>query len=84
VALRPCGQGDTVAKEALRHHLQHVIGVPSQLLTVIQNMYFGDAYRLVNGPTNTVPFCPSKGVQQGCPLSPILFALFLSDIGAEF
>jgi hypothetical protein len=59
-----------------------VIGVPSQLLTVIQNMYSGDAYRLVDGLTSTAPICPSKGVKQGCPLSPILFALFLSDVGA--
>jgi hypothetical protein len=39
---------DHVDREALWHHLQHVIGVPLQLLTVIQNMYSGDAYRLVD------------------------------------
>jgi hypothetical protein len=73
---------DHVDREALWHHLQHVIGVPPQLLTVIQNMYSGDAYRLADGLTSTVTICPSKSVQQGCSLSPILFALFLSDIGA--
>jgi hypothetical protein len=67
---------------ALWYHLQHVIGVPPQLLTVIQNMYSTDAYRLVDGLTSTAPSSPSKGVEQGCPLSPILFALFLSDVGA--
>jgi hypothetical protein len=30
---------DHVDREALWHHLQHVIGVPPQLLTVIQNMH---------------------------------------------
>jgi hypothetical protein len=34
----------TTMWEALWHHLQHVIDVQSQLLTVIQNMYSGDAY----------------------------------------
>jgi hypothetical protein len=41
-----------------------------------------DAYRLVDGLTRSAPISPSKGVKQGCPLSPILFALFLSDVGA--
>jgi hypothetical protein len=45
-------------------------------------MYSGDAYRLVDGLTCTAPICPSKGAKQGCPLGPILFALFLSDVGA--
>jgi hypothetical protein len=75
---------DHVDREALWHHLQHVIGVPPQLLTVIQNMYSGDACRLVDGLTSTAPICPSKGVKQGCPLSPIMFALFLRDTGAAF
>jgi hypothetical protein len=73
---------DYVDREALWHHLQHVIGVPPQLLTVIQNMYSGDAYRLVDGFTSTLSICHSKGVKQGCPLSPICFALFLSNTTA--
>jgi hypothetical protein len=71
-----------VDREALWHHLQLVIGVPPQLLTVIQNMYSGDAYRLVDGLTSTAPIFLSEGVKQGCSLSPFVFALFLSDVGA--
>jgi hypothetical protein len=37
----------------------------------------------VDGLTSTAPICPSKGDKQGCPLSLILFALFLSDIGTD-
>jgi hypothetical protein len=76
---------DHVDREALWHHLQHDVGAPSQLLNVTRmNMHSDDAYRLVDGFTSTAPFCPSKGGKQGCPLSPILFALFLSDIRAAF
>jgi hypothetical protein len=39
-----------------------MIGVPPQLLTVIQNMHYGDAYRLVDGFTSIAPICPSKGL----------------------
>jgi hypothetical protein len=46
---------DHVEREALWHHLQHVIGVPPQLLTVIQDMYSGDAYRLVDCLTTVLP-----------------------------
>jgi hypothetical protein len=52
---------DHVDREALWHHLQHVIGAPPQQLTVIQNVYSGDAYRVVDGLTNTAPICTSKG-----------------------
>jgi hypothetical protein len=71
-------------REALWHHLRHVIGVPPQLLTVIENMHSGDDCRLVNALTSTAPICSSKGVKQGCPHSPILLALFLSSTGADF
>jgi hypothetical protein len=73
---------DHVDLEALWHHLQHVIGVPPQLLTVIRNMYSGDAYRVMDGLSSTAPISPSQGVKQGFPLSSILFSLFLSDVGA--
>jgi hypothetical protein len=53
---------DHVDREALWHHLRNIIGVPPQLLNVIQNMYSGDAYRLVDGLTSTAPISPSKGV----------------------
>ncbi len=71
---------DHVDRQALWAHLQQSVGVPSQLLKAMQCLYDNDAYVLRDGPTVTPPIHPLKGVKQGCPLSPLLFALFVNDI----
>ena len=47
---------------------------------VIQNMYEQDAYVLMDG-SKSARVQPSRGVEQGCPLSPLLFSLYVNDIG---
>jgi hypothetical protein len=44
-------------------------------------MYAGDAYQLVDGQQVTMLINPVRGVKQECLLSPLLFALFISDNG---
>ena len=69
---------DRVDRAALWSHLQS-IGMPHHMLRAVQGMYEGDTYVLVDGPKRTGPVSPTKGVKQGCPLSPLLFALFIYD-----
>ncbi|KAJ9524891.1 hypothetical protein QJQ45_002972 [Haematococcus lacustris] len=43
-----------------------------------------DSYVLIDGPHRTPPVTPDQGVKQGCPISPLLFALYVHDISKEF
>ena len=57
------------------------MGLHPRFIKVLQSLYKGSYVTVyVNGwPTGKVWI--RSGVKQGCPLSPLLFALFLSDIG---
>ncbi len=75
---------DLVNRAALWQDLQHRVGVPPPLLQAISALYDGDQYVLVDGPDKrTAPVHPTHGVKQGCPLSPMLFSLFISDVSAQ-
>ena len=53
--------------------------MPTHLLAYIQAIYRNDVIILEDGGT-TDPIHPTRGVRQGCPLSPLLFALYVSDL----
>jgi len=53
--------------------------MPTCLLKIIQNLYDTDEYVLVDG-TKQARVRPTRGVKQGCPLSPWLFSLYINDV----
>eukprot|EP00983_Pelagomonas_calceolata_P041958 1138286-Pelagomonas_calceolata.AAC.1 len=53
--------------------------MPAHMLAVIKNLYENDEYVLVDG-LKQAAMSPTKGVKQGCPLSFLLFALYINDI----
>ena len=73
---------DRIDRTKLWAHLES-IGVPGHLMRAIRGMYTGDTYTLVEGPKRTNPVHPTRGVKQGCPLSPLLFSLFINDFAAH-
>ncbi len=53
--------------------------MPTCLLKIIQNLYDADDFVLVDG-TKQARVRPTRGVKQGCPLSPLLFSLYINDV----
>ena len=72
---------DTVPRQQLWSHL-HRRAMPSTLLSVIKHMYENDEYILMDGEKRARVH-PTNGVKQGCLLSPLLFSLYINDMGRE-
>eukprot|EP00983_Pelagomonas_calceolata_P059008 1145741-Pelagomonas_calceolata.AAC.3 len=68
---------DTIPMQALWHHLQRT-RMPNPLLKIIQNMYDFDGYIQKDGE-KAAWVHPNTDAKQGCPLSPLLFSLYVND-----
>ena len=71
---------DRIDRQQLWQHLAG-IGMPTWMLGAVQAMYAQDAYMFVDGERRSGLIRPTKGVKQGCPLSPLLFSLYINDLG---
>jgi len=70
---------DTIPRQQLWQHLE-LIGMPPWMLGAVKAMYAQDAYIFVDGEKRSGLIHPTKGVKQGCPLSPLLFSLYINDL----
>ena len=51
------------------------MGAPDYLIQAVKDIYNLTPYKI-----NEQTFFTEKGLKQGCPLSPLLFALYISDL----
>ena len=59
------------------------IGFGGKVKSLIQSMYYNDSVRVRITGGLTAPLWFTKGVKQGCGLSPLLFSLYMAGLGEK-
>ena len=73
---------DTVSREILWDKLSK-LGFGPVFIQCLKVLYSDDCITTSVGGRMTRPIFLSRGVRQGCSLSPLLFALYISDLGHD-
>ena len=74
---------DTVDRDLLLQRLQ-TLGINGLFLKNITAMYQTTKYAIKLSNGYLTPIDSNLGLKQGCPLSPMLFNLYIDDIGESF
>jgi len=62
----------------------HFLGLSGATIRILQSLYTNASTRIWTHKGHTKPILLTEGVAQGCPLSPLLFNLFVSDLPTIF
>lgn len=73
---------DSVCRETLWRRLARM-GFGGEFLRTLQSMYQSDYVTCQANGVTTRPVYLGRGLRQGCSLSPLLFALYVADMGHE-
>ena len=59
------------------------MGIGGKFLSMLKNMYSGDSVDCVVNGVTTRPVYLRRGLRQGCSLSPMLFNLYIAEMGND-
>ena len=74
---------DTVSRDLLWSKLENLGFGKDVFINCLKALYTDDYIKASVNGRNTKNIYLSRGVRQGCSLSPLLFALYISDLGHE-
>lgn len=73
---------DTVNRQKLFAMMNH-LGIAENLVNRIAEIYSETLSSIRVNDKESSPFWTTRGLRQGCPMSPLLFSIYLSDIELE-